>query len=165
MALARHLLHLRGNSANASHACDDRIILMHVGRSSVPLCWVGRGAPHQAVILLNACWEAGCTGVPITKHRLGAGFAASTTVTCQCSPLNYRDRVRSISQYRVVRRAREHQRSPLAMSIRMASSATARIEARQAGVNRAADLELGLSSEAELTSRITWRAQSQCYIK
>jgi hypothetical protein len=87
MALARHLLHLRGNSANASHACNDRIILMHVGRSSVPLCWVGCGAPHQAVILLNACWEAGCTGVPITKHRLGAGFAASNIVPCQRSPL------------------------------------------------------------------------------
>jgi hypothetical protein len=69
---------------------------MHVGRSSVPLYWVGRGAAHQAVILLNARWEAGCTGVPITKHRLGAGFAASTTVTYQRGLLNHRDRVRSI---------------------------------------------------------------------
>lgn len=71
MALARHLLHSRAKSANASHACDDRVELMHVGRSSFPLCWVGRGAPHQAVILLDARWEAGeagCTGVPVASE-------------------------------------------------------------------------------------------------
>lgn len=69
MTLARHLLHSRGKSANASHACDDRFELMHVGRSSVPLSWVARGAPHQAVILLDACWEAGCAGAPVASDR------------------------------------------------------------------------------------------------
>ena len=67
---------------------DDRVGLMHVGRSSVPFCWVGRGAPHQAVILLDTCWVAGCTAVSVANDRLGAGSAASDIVSCQYCRLN-----------------------------------------------------------------------------
>ena len=90
MALARQQLHLRGKSANhTSHACDDRMELMHVGRSSVPFYWVGRGAPHQAVILLDTCWVAGCTGVSVANDRLGAGSATSKIVSCQHGRLSH----------------------------------------------------------------------------
>jgi hypothetical protein len=46
------LLHLAREVRPLQPFFDDQITLMHVGRSPVPFCWVGRDAPHQAVIYL-----------------------------------------------------------------------------------------------------------------